>query len=119
LTKIEKLLKKWRNHIPPEVSKEEVWKVVEEFFPESERATGTGSHEFKISSSIIERFIEKNLSEYEWQDIQHIVAPFDRWGKIVIPCKKGRIVKGRYIKILLRAISKQKEIEKLMEGEER
>ena len=119
MTKVVKLLKKWKSYIPPEVSKENVELVVKYFFPQSKVATGSGSHEIIVFSEIVEEFIEKLLTEYRWEEIEGYIVPFDRLGQFCIPCKGGRKVKVIYVRKLLEAIEKQDEIKKRMKGEKK
>src|SRR3990172_5933616 len=93
---IKKVVEQWKIHIPPEVEILTVWKVVEEYFPESVVKKKRGSHLYYVHW-------EQSKDLARLYDLTKI-DPFEADGRFLLPVSGGRFVKKVYINKLIKAI---------------
>ena len=97
------ILKKWRDNVPPEVSKEDVEKVVTACFSKTRRFTGnTGSHWLIVEDPILKALAEQGFDTGTTQ------------GRISLSLVQGKRVKAYQIKNLLDAITLKEDYERMM-----
>jgi hypothetical protein len=97
------ILKKWRGHVPPEVSKEDVEKVVAAYFPKTHHFTNkTGSHWLLVDDPVLKALEESGFDTRTTQ------------GKISFSLVQGKRVKAYLIKDLLAAIKIKEDYEQMM-----
>jgi hypothetical protein len=87
-----KIVEQWRKHVPPQVPKEEVARVVEAYFPRHYHHSESGSHFL-----IVEHEALRLAGQHGWS------ANF-RGGTLSISHTKGRYVKAYLVRFLLEAI---------------
>jgi hypothetical protein len=100
-----KIVARWRNNIPPESPKEDVDKVVAEYFPgEFTDKSAPGSHQISIESNALE--------------LAHRLGRTAKYpgGFLSLSEKGGRKVKKWLVRLLLDAIELKEEIEKEIAG---
>ena len=98
------ILEKWREHIPPEVPKEDVEKVVEAYFPGLyQYPEGKGSHWLRVSDPVLKMLQEKGFDTGTLG------------GVLSFSHTKGRRVKQYLVKNLVDAITLKEEWNKLPE----
>lgn len=91
--KVAELLKKWNNHVPPEVPIDDVLRVVKEKFPDHYQSTGkTGSHFLVISHP------DLKLAQ------EHGITDNFTGGRLSLSSVSGKTVKAYLVRFLLEAI---------------
>lgn len=99
---IREIVEGWKRHIPPDgVEIETVWKVAVEYFPQSEKKRGRGSHLYFVRWNDHEELAKLNGLPN--------LPPFERDNSFLLPLKSGRWIKKPYIKKLLKAIELREE----------
>lgn len=98
MSRAQKLFRKWSDNIPSEAKRSEVEVLLEHYFH--------GQWSFGSKASHIVLRCDR-LAGF---------SPFNYIGEITIPIRKGRYVKGFYIKNLIEAINVIKELEDVKNG---
>ena len=108
MARAKEIVEKWQNYVPPAADRQDVEKVIFEYFPESEIKKKSGSHFIVLKESM----------SIDWARMtgKSEAGPFNYKGEISIPVK-GKKVKNWYINKLLRAIEFKEKLDEFFKKE--